>query len=159
MNESFSQRQTDGDRRRGGDLEMKKNHTSHQHHTDSETPMGHNFEQFQRLSAYFDGEATPAERKEIQHLLDTDPQVKQQYQQLRQLKQALQLLPIPTSISAQYLGQRYWRGCVVPSYAPFPSGAVGRSPLSLWLGLWVRCRALTLIALLKMTPISNPPLP
>ncbi|WP_157094611.1 anti-sigma factor [Picosynechococcus sp. PCC 7117] len=85
---------------------MKKNHTSHQHHTDSETPMGHNFEQFQRLSAYFDGEATPAERKEIQHLLDTDPQVKQQYQQLRQLKQALQLLPIPTSISAQYLGQR-----------------------------------------------------
>ncbi len=85
---------------------MKKNHTSHQHYTYSETPMGQNFEQFQRLSAYFDGEATPAERQEIQHLLDTDPQVKQQYQQLRQLKQALQLLPIPTSISAQYLGQR-----------------------------------------------------
>lgn len=68
--------------------------------------MAHNFEQFQRLSAYFDGEATPAECREIQHLLDTDPEVKRQYQQLRQLRQALQLLPIPTSLSAQYLGQR-----------------------------------------------------
>lgn len=85
---------------------MTNNRPYYQHHTNLETPMDQDFEQFQCLSAYFDGEATLTECREIQHLLDTNPAVKSQYQQLRRLRQALQLLPIPTSISAQYLGQR-----------------------------------------------------
>ncbi|BAW96924.1 hypothetical protein NIES970_18680 [[Synechococcus] sp. NIES-970] len=85
---------------------MKKIRSFYQQPIYDEAPVTPDFEQFQRLSAYFDGEATPDERREIQHLLDTNPEVKRQYHQLRQLRQALQLIPIPTSISAQYLGQR-----------------------------------------------------
>lgn len=61
---------------------------------------------FELLSAYFDGEATPEECRQVQMLLDTDPAVKRQYLHLHQIRQGLQAMPIPTTESSQWLGQR-----------------------------------------------------
>jgi anti-sigma factor RsiW len=106
---------------------MKRIRSSHQNPPHSEPFIDQDFEQFQRLSAYFDGEATLDERREIQRLLDTDANVKRQYQQLRQLRQALQLIPIPASISAQYLGQRVLaklRRTQLKTFSLWGSGAI-----------------------------------
>ncbi|MEM6610881.1 MAG: zf-HC2 domain-containing protein [Cyanobacteria bacterium P01_C01_bin.72] len=50
---------------------------------------------FELISAYIDGELSPAERKQVQHWLDQDPQVKSLYTQLLRLQGQMQNLPAP----------------------------------------------------------------
>lgn len=64
------------------------------------------FALFERLSAYFDGEATPEECRAIQQLLDTNADVKRQYLHLHQLRQGLQAMPVPAGESPHRLGKR-----------------------------------------------------
>lgn len=50
---------------------------------------------YELLSSYIDGEATAAERRQVNQLLDNNPEVKCLYLQLRQLGQKLQGTPVP----------------------------------------------------------------
>lgn len=52
-------------------------------------------DRFELLSAFIDGEVTAAERKEVQHLLATDPQMQRLHARLMMLRQGLQKLPVP----------------------------------------------------------------
>lgn len=52
-------------------------------------------DRFELLSAFIDGEVTAAERKQVQHLLATDPQMQQLHARLMMLRQGLQKLPVP----------------------------------------------------------------
>ena len=64
---------------------------------------------FELLSAYIDGEATVAERKQVQQWLDNDPEIKQTYLQLLQLQDRMQNLSVPpqaTTISTDILTER-----------------------------------------------------
>jgi anti-sigma factor RsiW len=62
---------------------------------------------FELLSAYIDGEATVAERKQVQQWLDNDPEIKQTYLQLLQLQDRMQNLSVPSqAISADILTER-----------------------------------------------------
>jgi len=64
------------------------------------------FERFELLSAYIDGEVTPQERKLVQGWLDTDPEFKQAYLGLIRLQTALPHVPIPPSMPTDQLSQR-----------------------------------------------------
>ena len=70
---------------------------------------GDHFEQLELLSAYFDGEATPEECQQVQQLLDENPEFKQQYLHLHQIRQGLQAMPIPTGQSTQHLSNQVFR--------------------------------------------------
>lgn len=85
---------------------MKNNLFSEQHWGDPAESQPDGMKLFERLSAYFDGEATPEECRQIQALLDTDPAVKRQYLHLHQLRQGLQVMPVPDSESHHWLAQR-----------------------------------------------------
>ena len=63
---------------------------------------------FELLSAYIDGEATVAERKQVQQWLDNDPEIKQTYLQLLQLQERMQNLSVPSqaTISTDILTER-----------------------------------------------------
>ena len=62
---------------------------------------------FELLSAYIDGEATVAERKQVQQWLDNDPEIKQTYLQLLQLQDRIQNLSVPSqAISTDILTER-----------------------------------------------------
>ena len=50
---------------------------------------------FELLSAYIDGELSPAEKKQVQTWLDSDPQFKQTYTQLLNLQGQIQNFVIP----------------------------------------------------------------
>lgn len=52
-------------------------------------------DRFELLSAFIDGEVTAAERKQVQHLLATDPQMQHLHKRLMTLRQGLQKLPVP----------------------------------------------------------------
>ena len=52
---------------------------------------------FELISAYIDGELSPAERKQVQQWLDQDPQTKALYTQLLRLQGQMQNLPAPAS--------------------------------------------------------------
>jgi anti-sigma factor RsiW len=52
-------------------------------------------DRFELLSAFIDGEVTAAERKQVQHLLATDPQMQNLHTRLITLRQGLQKLPVP----------------------------------------------------------------
>lgn len=52
-------------------------------------------DRFELLSAFIDGEVTAAERKQVQHLLATDPQMQQLHARLMTLRQGMQKLPVP----------------------------------------------------------------
>lgn len=52
---------------------------------------------FELLSAYIDGEATPEERRQVNQLLDRDPEVKSLYLHLLRIRQNLQQMPVPQS--------------------------------------------------------------
>lgn len=52
-------------------------------------------DRFELLSAFIDGEVTAAERKQVQHLLATDPQMQRLHSRLMMLRQGLQKLPVP----------------------------------------------------------------
>ncbi|MFM1842904.1 MAG: hypothetical protein RLZZ490_1642 [Cyanobacteriota bacterium] len=65
-----------------------------------------NFERFELLSAYIDGEVTSQERKLVQSWLDTDPEFKQAYLGLIRLQTALPQLPIPPSMPTEQLSKQ-----------------------------------------------------
>ncbi|HEY9708980.1 MAG TPA: hypothetical protein V6D48_12335 [Oculatellaceae cyanobacterium] len=54
-------------------------------------------DRFELLSAFIDGEVTAAERRQVQALLDTDPQMQCLYSRLIKLRQGLQKMPVPAS--------------------------------------------------------------
>ena len=64
------------------------------------------FERFELLSAYIDGEVTPQERKLVQGWLDTDPEFKRAYLGLIRLQTALPQLPIPPSMPTDQLSKQ-----------------------------------------------------
>jgi ferric-dicitrate binding protein FerR (iron transport regulator) len=64
---------------------------------DEATDMNNQFERFELLSAYMDGEVTAAERQQVQQWLDTDPQFHQLYTQLLRLQREIPTVPVPTS--------------------------------------------------------------
>jgi Putative zinc-finger len=51
------------------------------------------FEQFELLSAYLDGEVSAAERKQVEAWLDQDPNLRRTYQQLLTLQNGLKVMP------------------------------------------------------------------
>ncbi len=68
--------------------------------------MNNQFKRFELLSAYLDGEATAAERQQIQQWLDTDPQFHQLYRQLSRLKREMPTMTVPESpVSTEQLSK------------------------------------------------------
>lgn len=63
-------------------------------------------EKFVLLSAYLDGEVTPAEQAEVEAWLQGDSQAYQLYQQQLRLRRAVQALPVPHATSADVLVQQ-----------------------------------------------------
>lgn len=62
------------------------------------------WDHFERLSAYLDGELTVAQRQQVEQWLATDPEAQRLYQRLLTLKALLPQLPVPTSpCPADYL--------------------------------------------------------
>ncbi len=55
------------------------------------------FEQFELLSAYLDGEVSASERKQVEAWLDTDPKLRQTYQRLLTLQSGLKAMPVAAS--------------------------------------------------------------
>jgi anti-sigma factor RsiW len=53
---------------------------------------------FELLSAYLDGEVTAAERKQVQHWLDTDPQMQKLYRSLSRLHQDINSIPVTSDV-------------------------------------------------------------
>jgi len=54
-------------------------------------------DRFELLSAFIDGEVTAAERKQVQELLTTDPEMQRLHSRLLMLRQGLQKLPVPAA--------------------------------------------------------------
>jgi anti-sigma factor RsiW len=52
-------------------------------------------DRFELLSAFIDGEVTAAERRQVQELLATDPQMQRLHSRLIKLRQGVQKLPVP----------------------------------------------------------------
>ena len=65
-----------------------------------------NHERFDLLSAYLDGEVTPAERQQVQSWLDNEPQTKELYHQLLKIRQGLRTLPVPCEQSVEDLQKK-----------------------------------------------------
>ncbi|MDB9505491.1 zf-HC2 domain-containing protein [Spirulina major CS-329] len=64
--------------------------------SDFESPMDiHQRDRFELLSAYLDGEVSPAERQEVQTWLADDPAAQHLHRRLQKLRYGLQTLPIP----------------------------------------------------------------
>ncbi|MEM1370194.1 MAG: anti-sigma factor [Cyanobacteria bacterium P01_H01_bin.15] len=57
-------------------------------------------ERYELLSAYVDGEVSVSERRQVQHWLDSDPQVRKYYQHLLQLRQRFNRLAAPEPVLA-----------------------------------------------------------
>ncbi len=73
--------------------------------TDS-SDMDNQFERFELLSAYMDGEVTAQERKQVQQWLDNDPEFHQLYKQLLRVQREVPTIPVPeSSVSAETLSQ------------------------------------------------------
>ncbi len=66
------------------------------------------FERFELLSAYIDGEVTPAERYQVQNWIDADPEFKRVYLRLIRLQTAIPHIPFSPSIDTDTLSQRVW---------------------------------------------------
>lgn len=66
---------------------------------------------FELLSAYIDGEATVAERKQVQEWLDKDPEIKNTYLQLLKLQGGFQNLsvPAPEVVPSEILAERVFQ--------------------------------------------------
>ena len=101
-----------------------------------------NLAQIELLSSYIDGEATPEEARQVQDLLDHDPEFKRQYLHLHQIRQGLQAMPTPASQSHRQLSNqvftrlRWRRGKVVSIWgsgaiaALFIAGVISNIPRS-----------------------------
>lgn len=66
----------------------------------SDTPLFANHPQeqemlFELLSAYIDGEAEVSDRRQVQELLDNDPQVNRSYNRLLRVQQSMRQMPSP----------------------------------------------------------------
>ncbi|MDJ0598936.1 MAG: anti-sigma factor [Crocosphaera sp.] len=73
--------------------------------TDS-SDMDNQFERFELLSAYMDGELTAQERKQVQVWLDSDPEFHQLYKQLLRIQRETTALSVPkSSVSVDVLSQ------------------------------------------------------
>ncbi len=73
--------------------------------TDS-SDMDNQFERFELLSAYMDGELTAQERKQVQQWLDSDPEFHQLYKQLLRVQREVPTLSVPeSSVPAESLSQ------------------------------------------------------
>lgn len=59
------------------------------------------FDRFELLSAYLDGEVSADERKQVETWLATDPEFTQCYQQLLQLQRGFSSIPVPASPSVE----------------------------------------------------------
>ena len=90
---------------------MKSEYQNHHGQSEAEsTSMNEEFERFELLSAYLDGEVTAEERYQVQEWLDTDPKLKQTYLKLLQLQQVIPQIPTPTpSISTDQLSARVFQ--------------------------------------------------
>ena len=64
-----------------------------------QSEVDNQYTRFELLSAYLDGEVTPAERKQVQEWLDTDPQTQKLYTRLLRLRQELDNIPIVPAAS------------------------------------------------------------
>jgi ferric-dicitrate binding protein FerR (iron transport regulator) len=60
-------------------------------------------ERFWLLSLYLDGEATPAERTQVEAWIDSDREFAQLYRQQRRLQQSLVDLPVPATDPVAFL--------------------------------------------------------
>ncbi|WP_052056006.1 anti-sigma factor [Myxosarcina sp. GI1] len=66
---------------------------------------------FELLSAYLDGELSPAERNEIQRRLDSEPETQKMYARLLQLQSQMQHLTAPSSeLSTEDLSLKVFQG-------------------------------------------------
>lgn len=80
---------------------MKSNHDdrlgnlNRNWHPESEGEETWGDQMYELLSAYVDGEATPAERRQVQQRLDIDRQYKATYLQMMQLRSRLHSIPAP----------------------------------------------------------------
>lgn len=54
-------------------------------------------DRFELISAFIDGEVTATERKQVQELLATDPEMQRLHSRLLMLRQGLQKLPVPVA--------------------------------------------------------------
>ncbi len=73
--------------------------------TDS-SDMDNQFERFELLSAYIDGEVTAQERKQVQQWLDSDPEFHELYKQLLRVQRETPALRVPeSSVSVDDLSQ------------------------------------------------------
>ena len=85
---------------------MKPNFEEFDRHCD---PSGETSQQqrFELLSAYLDGEVSPAERQQVQQWLDTDPEIQQLYVKLLRLQQSVPRIPVPSSGSSSEIGRAH----------------------------------------------------
>ncbi|ACB53489.1 conserved hypothetical protein [Crocosphaera subtropica ATCC 51142] len=73
--------------------------------TDSSN-MDNQFERFELLSAYMDGELTAQERKQVQQWLDSDPEFHHLYKQLLRVQRETTTISVPeSSVSVDNLSQ------------------------------------------------------
>ncbi len=73
--------------------------------TDSSN-MDNQFERFELLSAYMDGELTAQEHKQVQQWLDSDPEFHQLYKQLLRVQREVPSIRVPeSSVSSEILSQ------------------------------------------------------
>ncbi|NJK49301.1 anti-sigma factor [Candidatus Gracilibacteria bacterium] len=76
-------------------MESNFNERNCENQSESEqSEMNPQYTRFELLSAYLDGEVTPAERRQVQDWLDTDPQTQKLYTRLLRLRQELDNIPI-----------------------------------------------------------------
>ena len=135
---------------------MKPNFEEFDRHCDlsGETPQQQRFE---LLSAYLDGEVSPAERQQVQQWLDTDPQFQQLYVKLLGLQRAVPRIPVPSSgMSSEELSQRVLQRTGRQRVLQFLSGGVVAAVMVAMVGTMVglslpvwawACLALLLAAL------------
>ncbi|MGC9526957.1 MAG: anti-sigma factor family protein [Limnospira sp.] len=102
--------------------------------------------EFERLSAYFDGEATPEERRQIEARLDSDRQFKATYHELRKLRSQLQAMPTPATRPFQDIAREVFRrtdrrchlmwvgsgGAIAALFLVFASGQLPRPLMANW---------------------------
>jgi anti-sigma factor RsiW len=90
---------------------MKSEYQNHYGQSEDESPsMNEEFERFELLSAYLDGEVTAEERYQVQEWLDTDPKLKQTYLKLLRLQQVIPQIPTPSpSITTEQLSARVFQ--------------------------------------------------
>jgi anti-sigma factor RsiW len=69
-----------------------------------DTPLPLLSEKFELLSAYLDGEVSPAERKQVEDWLASDVELKQTYQQMLALQGGLKTMPVaPSTLPTEQL--------------------------------------------------------